>query len=494
MAKSDNLSFCVAFSLRFYSLLIADRALASMQLLASIVFIACLVLSTSWWSNAAMQVSALVVLSISVWILRTASGRTISLYGLPPFREDESVGFSDASRSEKHVAARVRAELYLSPQDTRPLREITDSKIWAGLAYNDDAVTWKSEADVQRFVVEVMEELIPMAGIHFICHMDLTVLGMRPDVWLIMRRERLANGGLGASRPVGVIEVKKPLAGILDDPRFLGQVLDYLRILRHQFGVIDAFAIGTTYSQWRVYRLPENDVACGPNRLVDAGATLDVFSDVRVLCSTLCRALRCMNEAAVQPEDTELPLSLDPSRAYMQVDVDSWSWATRKAKVLNYNRMPTSSSLLLLRDLGRGLHGHAWLACSDAGLVCVVKIASSSATSAAQAHALAQDSLEAELRAWEIVNPHAAVALGTVMSRRALRMAFARPVVQGECDALVAAAVAAMAAKGVWHRDLHWRHVGMLDAIITFLDFGSCMLGNGDVGAAQAAMLQDLGL
>jgi hypothetical protein len=494
MAKSDVLSFCVAFSLRFWSLLIADRALALVQLLALLVFIVCLVLPTSWWSSIPAQVSALAILSNCVWILRTASVRTISLYGLPPFRQDESGGFSDASRSEKHAAARIGAVLHLSPRDTRPLHEVAESKIWAGLAYTDDAVAWKSEADVQRFVVEVIEELIRMAGLHFICHMEVTVLGMWPDIGLIIRRERLANGGLGASRPVGVIEVKQPLVGILDDPRFLGQVLDYLRILRHQFGVIDAFAIGSTYSQWRVYRLPEHDVVCGPNRLVEAGATLDGFSDVHVLCRTLCCALRCMNEAAMQPEDARFPVSLDPSRAYMQVDVASWRWATRKAKALNFNSMPTSSSLLLLRDLGRGLHGHAWLACSDAGLVCVVKIALSPSTQAAAAQVHAQDTLEEELRAWKIVNPHAAAALGTIMSRRALRMAYAKPVARGECDARVAAAVANMAAKGVWHRDLSWRHVGMFDAQITFLDFGSCVLGNGDIRAAQAAMLQDLGL
>lgn len=73
-----------------------------------------------------------------------------------------------------------------------------------------------------------------MAGVHVTCHMELTVLCMRPqrpDVWLIVRHERLAGGGVGTSRPIGVVEVKKPLFGILNNPTFLGQALDYLRVL-----------------------------------------------------------------------------------------------------------------------------------------------------------------------------------------------------------------------------------------------------------------------
>ena len=221
-------------------------------------------------------------------------------------------------------------------------------------------------------------------------------------------------------------------------------------------------------------------------RILDASRILDGYADPIVLSNAICCTLRCMSNARIRHFTGFPPKHLDPECAYMKVDEEVWSWATRKSIQLDYSRIPTAASLLLLRDLGVGLHGHAWLACSEAGLTCVLKVGSLSAVT---------NTLESELRAWTLANPEAPrPVLCTVMSRQALRMVYAHPVSKGDCDEMVATAVALMAANGVWHQDLHWRHVGKFAEKIVFFDFGKCTLDNRDILTARNVMLLNLGL
>lgn len=265
--------------------------------------------------------------------------------------------------------------------------------------------------------------------------------------------------------------------------------------LRFQFGVIDAFAIGTTYEQWRVFRLPSDDEVTGP-RLIDASPVFDAYQNAEALSYAICATLQCTDKANIIPQSPYPPVSLDPHHAYVRVDAESWGWVTRKILKLDYAHVPlkTCKSFLLLRDLGVGLHGHAWLACSETGRTCVIKVGSIVRTFfGASGQLPAEGSLEMERLAWGLANPRAPpAALCTIMTRPALRMAYAHPVNKGDCDAKVEAAVSAMAHNGVWHRDLHWRHVGMFNDNITFFDFGKCMMNNLDIATAEAAMLRDL--
>jgi len=57
-------------------------------------------------------------------------------------------------------------------------------------------------------------------------------------------------------KPVGVVEVKKPQQGVLDHPNVLGQLLDYLLQLRYFHGLLWSFGILTTYEEWRICWLP----------------------------------------------------------------------------------------------------------------------------------------------------------------------------------------------------------------------------------------------
>ena len=193
--------------------------------------------------------------------------------------------------------------------------------------------------------------------------------------------------------------------------------------------------------------------------------------------------------------------------AYMRVDKTSWKWATTPATRLNYRDMPTGNQFILVRDLGAGAHGHAWLACSDTGRVCVLKICRRQVAAAefswSSASAQKKDEeqlLRAELQAWNMVNKGACPAADLVFiaGKPALRMPYVVTVTRGDCDADVAEAVLRMAGIGVWHHDLHWRHVCKSPGsrCIVFIDFGDCDVGVpvSKRGAAARNMLANLGL
>jgi hypothetical protein len=71
---------------------------------------------------------------------------------------------------------------------------------------------------------------------------EMGTFELRPDLWV------LRVGGL----PVGVVEVKKPGKGVLEDEHVLGELYDYLLHLPNFYGAKQMIGIVTTYREWRV--------------------------------------------------------------------------------------------------------------------------------------------------------------------------------------------------------------------------------------------------
>ena len=204
-----------------------------------------------------------------------------------------------------------------------------------------------------------------MAGLDLYCSNEATIIGMRPDIWVIVHH----------GRPVGVLEVKKPELGILEAPAVVGQILDYLHVLRHQFGVLDPYAIGTTFEQWRVLHLPKDDKVAG-TRVVEASPVIDGYGNAEEFCTAMVAALQLMRNSPLKPLPTAPPLEIGIAQAYMRATRHTWSWVTLAAPItLQYSKMAAGNIFVLVRDLGAGAHGHAWLASSTSGCVCVLKIA-----------------------------------------------------------------------------------------------------------------------
>jgi hypothetical protein len=127
---------------------------------------------------------------------------------------------------------------------------------------------WATEFNVQRRVVTAIEDCIASAGLGS----ELMILGelvsddKRPDVWVLHQRK---TEGAAPHLPVGVGEVKKPKEGTtgLDKPRLLGQIFDYMCMLRTQHGLRYVFGIITNYATWRIVWLPDTEAAAQATEL-----------------------------------------------------------------------------------------------------------------------------------------------------------------------------------------------------------------------------------
>ena len=75
--------------------------------------------------------------------------------------------------------------------------------------------------DVQQLVKATLQDAITAAGLgHLLkCYNELSIFKLRPDIWVV-RDER--------GVPVGVCEVKKPGANIMDSGIVHGQIYDYV--------------------------------------------------------------------------------------------------------------------------------------------------------------------------------------------------------------------------------------------------------------------------
>ena len=113
-----------------------------------------------------------------------------------------------------------------------------------------NGVTSSTEAAVQFWTQLVLGDIGACAGLDIALDFtpELSVFGSAPDVWVMTLH----------GRPIGVVEVKKPGAGILDHELVAGQMYDYLKRLRSFYGLIHVFGIATTYAEWRLFWLRDD--------------------------------------------------------------------------------------------------------------------------------------------------------------------------------------------------------------------------------------------
>ena len=144
---------------------------------------------------------------------------------------------------------------------------------------------YSTEADIERLACMVLEDIIQGLGVGEALSLrsQVTVLGgLRPDVYV------LAVSMAGGTVPVGVGEVKKSSAEAqqdVDNGHALGQLAEYMSILRDQHGVEHVFGIISTYSRWRICWLPESEaVATSTTPPAAFRKAVEVLDPVEKLC------------------------------------------------------------------------------------------------------------------------------------------------------------------------------------------------------------------
>jgi len=96
-----------------------------------------------------------------------------------------------------------------------------------------------------------------MGNTHITFQREASISGRRADYWVILR-----NGHL-----VGCVEVKKPHQDCngdkdkspLEHERVLGQLYDYMRVIRSFYGTTPVWGIVTTFNEWRFCKLLDDD-------------------------------------------------------------------------------------------------------------------------------------------------------------------------------------------------------------------------------------------
>ncbi len=100
------------------------------------------------------------------------------------------------------------------------------------------------------YVSLVLSDAFLMLGIRDLSVLqEVTLHSLRPDLIIVF----------DGTHPIGVVEIKTPHPGVLDNSYVHGQIYDYMAHIQQYIGVQHMFGIVTTYMQWRVFWLPTTD-------------------------------------------------------------------------------------------------------------------------------------------------------------------------------------------------------------------------------------------
>jgi hypothetical protein len=303
------------------------------------------------------------------------------------------------------------------------------SKIWM----SDIPLENSNERSVALHSMEILQELLyelDLSGVMKPVE-EFGTARLRPDVVMMLLEYAIRR------RPCGGFEFKKKPERSNEDPmshpRVLGEVYDQLMSLRNNHGVQHPLVVLSTYHSYRVcwlrdsVHVAEQVPVIGMDEPVTPGSKTggksesppspqtpsqmmkdihvieddgssddgdDILKtemdsvDERVVCASrvysldanedkdivnmLCSALWKMSQSeCVIPAE---PFNFSDDRRFACLTRDSCFWKPLRNVTLNWNAFPrTTQNLFLIEDLGKGSSGHAWLACSSSGSVCVLK-------------------------------------------------------------------------------------------------------------------------
>jgi hypothetical protein len=120
-----------------------------------------------------------------------------------------------------------------------------------------------SEADFARLAYFLLDDMLKGAELHEKMELsseasllDTTTNSLRrSDLYVL----RMAADSHYSSRPVGAVEVRRHSVDVLNDAQCLGQVRNYLMVLKNQCGVRHPLGFLTSFFSWRACWLPEDE-------------------------------------------------------------------------------------------------------------------------------------------------------------------------------------------------------------------------------------------
>lgn len=211
------------------------------------------------------------------------------------------------------------------------------------------------------------------------------------------------------------------------------------------------------WSQCRQHPRSQEEECASPyipstvKRQVFADSTIHKISSP-TLRDTLAKVLFLMREYS----NFRRPFSIYEN-LQICVNAKSWSWIAPLPNTFSLHPeiFPNQNTqqLILLADLGYGLHGRVWLAASTAGAMCVLKFFTE------------YEGHKKEIEFWNKAYPKAKARVQEFMGRYALLMPPLPPCPaakrnNSQIQEAVKRTVKALMNKGVAHRDLKWNNFG----------------------------------
>lgn len=404
--------------------------------------------------------------------------KTFFLNGIPPLGERSGSKSRGSVSKEKHDDAVLLERTFGLFPDELVCRQDT-TVLWQLYEVAGCSNDWGSESDIQGMVKQVLQTAIYTIGLQgkLKCFNELSIFDLRPDIWIV------CTGGV----PIGVVDVKKPGEDeTLQNPYVQGQIFDYMLQLQSFFGLEHVFGILTSYEQWRVCWMPRSERAVVatsattqaaeehemetqtvvPERVLH-GSKFFAWDDenlARLLCTTLLKMYHAQR--------SEVRL-VDKNRPYIIMDETQWSWGkivVEDESSLYHSVLPSANKFTLLADLREGADGRVWRACTDSGLGCCIKFpmrTHSGKEEVTKREQLAQ--IQDEAANWHKAYGPKSARVTTLCSQPALIMRYLRPLELNDDGTLaqedrsaVKTAIEKFAAKGLSHKDLALRHVGLL--------------------------------
>ena len=373
-------------------------------------------------------------------------------HGQPRIAAHGSISSSSESLPDNHADACVEvSEGFALFEEIGSPRVRVAHVLW-GVVENQrqDALQWSSESDVCSYVSMFLKEVACELNLPLEFRAEVGFFKLRPDITVVK----------AFGIPVGVIEVKKPKSGILDNAKVLGELYDYMKQIVNFYGLKEVFGILTTYQEWRVCwmktaaqlaqqspfeaidaepRTPLNSSGEGEGKSppgltpskrletvhelgqgagdIDGEVELEEDNSMRVMMSTrvwnldenvfnlIGSVLWKMNVAT---DDADL---IGSGQMVIQLTENSFFWCKRPEKAglkhLRWSEVPRATKLLLLEDLGVGHSGRVWLVCSGNGLVGVLKfsVANPPTHWSGTLEDFRNDYLKRELKWWKEIYP-----------------------------------------------------------------------------------------
>eukprot|EP00698_Gefionella_okellyi_P009686 TRINITY_DN2484_c1_g1_i1.p1 TRINITY_DN2484_c1_g1~~TRINITY_DN2484_c1_g1_i1.p1 ORF type:complete len:545 (-),score=62.01 TRINITY_DN2484_c1_g1_i1:45-1679(-) len=281
--------------------------------------------------------------------------------------------------------------------------------------WSQPSLSWRNKADIQRFVRLVLQDIHVAVGLpdDFDIFEEFSVKELHSEVQIVRKKR--------SGAPIGIIAIKTPQQGILNEPTVRGQLYDYLVLLKSYHGLENAFGILTTYEEYCVCWL--SDVQTDA---LASAATIGAVQQPQVTSTTFVPApvapvvqtKQASGPMAVTSNPADYPMlsspvfhykdptvvhflasvlykmscaehvrqiqELDDARAYVVMDENHWyfsaiKWRGKQLQELSTLPGQRCQSLILLRELRHGRDGRLWKACSNALLQCVLKFPKMSA-------------------------------------------------------------------------------------------------------------------